>query len=81
MNLQRFDSAQGAPASSGSGSGSASIGGHGPSDQVDEDTWEDDESHTIHTILKITVPPNATPSHSRAPVVVSHRIKWSALIR
>lgn len=45
---------------------------------VDEEGGEDVD---VDAVIEIPVPLSATPSHSLEPVLVSHKIKWSAFIK
>lgn len=38
------------------------------------------EDGEVEVVVRLFIPPTATPSHSISPVVVSHRVKWDILI-
>lgn len=45
---------------------------------VDEEAGEEVD---VDAVIEIPIPLSATPSHSLEPVLVSHKIKWSAFIK
>ena len=40
----------------------------------------ENEDGDVEVVVRLFIPPAATPSHNISPVIVSHRIKWNILI-
>ncbi|KAG0140047.1 hypothetical protein CROQUDRAFT_665698 [Cronartium quercuum f. sp. fusiforme G11] len=64
----------------GSSSALAELGNSTPSELLDEIHAELDLSQDIDTAISLAIPPWTTPSHTLAPVTVTHKLKFSAFI-
>jgi arrestin-related trafficking adapter 4/5/7 len=76
----RTTSGGSAPASVQSPPDSDSDSSSTPSRNSGEHETVEGEDEDVEIVVRLFIPPTATPSHGISPIMVSHRIKWDVLI-